>query len=295
MHHNDNKNYHRKNKKKFYKRYNKFPQPQLQQRSNYDLRLIILRHGERIDITLGTKWYEQVFGGVPQAPPQSYQHPMLPQRLPQRDLTQLYEFDPPITRVGEQQSIRRGQQLARLGLTADYCYSSPACRSVLTANGVLYGMNKRQTPIAIEPFLFEPMAWNRHLLYLPVKSAFMGVGDWINAGYNVDRRYSRLANFIDPYETEHDYYVRSQQVLASIEGHYDKKRFQFGRPKRPTSILVTGHAGTPIIFPTIALNKPFIAQEFGQECGHIPFLHTVVLERNAATRQWYNRPIPPFV
>jgi broad specificity phosphatase PhoE len=295
VHRNDNKNYHRKKNKKFYKRYNKFPQPQQQQRSNYDLRLIILRHGERIDLSLGANWYDQVFGGVPEAPPQSYQHPMLPHRLPHRKLTQLYVFDPPITRAGEQASVRRGQDLARLGLTADYCYSSPACRSILTANGILYGMNRRQTSIAIEPFLFEPLIWNRHLIGLPVKSAFMGVGDWINAGYNVDRQYSRLANFIDPFETEHGYYVRSQHVLLSIEEQYDKKLFSFGRPKRPTSILITGHAGTPIIFPTIALGEPFNAEEFGQKCGHIQFLQTVVLERDAKTRQWRNRPIPTFV
>jgi broad specificity phosphatase PhoE len=292
--HPDNKNYHRK-KKRFFKRYTKFQHPH-QNIPNYDLRLIILRHAERVDLALGPQWYDQVFGGVPSASPQSYQNPILPQRLPHRANTLLYVFDPPITRTGEQESVRRGQQLSRLGVNVDYCYSSPASRSVLTANGVLRGMNKSQVSICLEPYLFEPMNWNTQLQMLGDMSPFMSTGDWANSGYNINRRYPRLDDYLNPSETETDYYTRSQYVFNSLEDRHSYNRQQFGNRRRPTTILIVGHAGTPIIFPTVALQQTFNAQVFGEQCGHIPFLHTVVLERNAANHKWYTRPIvPPFV
>ena len=120
-------------KKKFYQRYNhrnnyrNIPRnPVYGNQPSYDLRLVILRHAERIDRNLGDDWYDKVFGGVRSASAQAYRHPSLPLHLPHRSKTFLYICDPPITRDGEQQSFIKGQNLARVGAAADYCYTSPA-------------------------------------------------------------------------------------------------------------------------------------------------------------------------
>ncbi|CAF1674639.1 unnamed protein product, partial [Adineta ricciae] len=278
---NDNVNYHRK--KKFFKRFDK----RVNNNQTYDLRLIILRHAERVDLVLGESWYDHVFGGVPSAPPQSYQHALLPQALPHRINTLLYVFDPPITRSGEQKSYAKGQELGRYGINVDHCYSSPACRSVLTASAVLEGMNRPSVPIRLEPYLFEPMAWNQPLQMLDTISPFMSTRDWLQAGYNIDRHYQRLNDYLNPTENEYDFYNRSQYFFQSIERRHGGAAAGagrgFGRSRR-SNVLIVGHAATPLVFQHMAFRQPFNAEAFGQQCGNIGFLHTLVLERNAANR-----------
>jgi broad specificity phosphatase PhoE len=279
-----NKNYHKK--KKYFKKYDQLYSPE-NRGLNYDIRLILVRHAERIDIVLGENWYDQVFRGVPSASTQMYLNPVLPRRLPHRLNTLLYVFDPPITRTGEQKSFMKGQVLSRTGPPVDYCYSSPASRCIFTANAILQGMNRSSVPIRIEPYLFEPMNWNTHLQMLGDVSPFMSNGDWRRAGYNIDRRYRRINDYIDPSENENDFLMRSQVFLQSIER-------QFSRGRR-SNVLIVGHAATPLIFSNITQHQPFNPELFGQQCANIPFLHTIVLERDATSRIWHVRPIMSFV
>ena len=282
-------------RKKVVHRYDRLFDPRQKQPAiDYDLRLIILRHGERVDTTLGENWYEQVFGGVPSAPVQSYSHPKLPRRLPHRPNTYLYMFDPPITRAGEQMAFTRGQQLARLGGQVDYCYSSPASRCILTANGLLHGLDRSQVPIRTEPYLFEPLNWNEALRMLKDTPPFMSTHEWAQAGYNIDRRYRSMDDYLNPYETENDYFQRSQLLFQTIERRHGGTAAPIGHGYahgRRTTVLLVGHAASPIIFPTIASRQPFDAQVFGAQCGRISFLQTVILEREAISRQWNIRPI----
>jgi broad specificity phosphatase PhoE len=288
-------------KRKLLKRYNhvnpdyRVP-PNVDQRTqyNYDLRLIILRHAERVDQALGQDWYDQVFGGAPSAPPQAYKHPSLPQKLPPRANTLLYVFDPPITRAGEQQSVYKGQQLGRVGAFADYCYSSPASRSVITANAILKGMNRSHVPIRLEPYLFEPMNWNSALSLLGQMNPFMSSTDWRTTGYNIDMRYHRLNNYINTNENETGYYTRTRNVFDAIERHHGDSngRAQHGQtPKRRTTILIVGHASSTEMFSTIALRQPFDTKELVDQSAKVPYLHTAVLERDAYTRAWYLRSV----
>lgn len=268
--------------------------PMYQTQHNYDLRLIICRHAERIDQTLGSDWYDKVFNGVPSPPVQAYKHPSLPYRLPHRSNTLLYVFDPPITRSGEQQSYIKGQELLRTGATVDYCYSSPASRSILTANAILRGMNRSQVPIRLEPYLFEPMNWNSALLLLDKINPFMSTSDWKQTGYNIDQRYKRLNNYLNVHETETDYYNRSRDFFESIVHHHGRMLPQIPPghvPRCRTTILIVGHAASTEMFSTIALRQPFDAKNFGEQCAKVPYLHTAVLERDAITHIWYLRPV----
>jgi broad specificity phosphatase PhoE len=288
---NGNKNYHKK--KKYHKYYDRFHAP-YQNPQDYDLRLIIIRHAERVDTILGDQWYEQVFGNGPSAITQMYQHPLLPQRLPRRLNTLLYVFDPPITRTGQRNCVYKGRELANMGASVDSCYSSPACRSILSASAILQGMNRSQIPIRLEPYLFEPMNWNTPLQELGDVSPFMSTGDWIQNGYNMDRRYRRLNDYLNPLENEQDFLKRSQIFFQSIERRHGSGASLIGRGRRST-VLIVGHAATPLIYSTIALRQPFDVDSFGKQCAHIPFLHTIILERNATNRTWHMRPIMSLV
>lgn len=285
---------HRK-KRRFFQRYDQLA-GYSDYAQNYDLRLIILRHAERVDTVLGDHWYDQVFGGVQSAQPQMYRHPILPKGLPHRTNTLLYIFDPPITRTGQQYSVYKGRDLVNRGFNVDYCYSSPASRSILTANGVLHGMHRNDVPIRIEPYLFEPMSWNTGLQALRDVSPFMPSSDWTRNGYNVDRRYRRLNDYLNPMEDEYEFYGRSQAFLESIERQHDRMLPMAGRRNgRRSTILIVGHAASPLIYTDIALQQQFDAEVFGKACGNISFLHTTILERNPANRSWSLRSNTPFV
>ena len=265
---------------------------------DYDLRLIILRHAERIDHILGYDWYNKVFGGAPLASRQAYEHPALPQRLPHRSITLLYAFDPPITSLGEKQAFEKGLQLSRTGATVDYCYSSPASRSILTANAILNGMNCARVPLRLEPYLFEPMNWNSTLSMLGEINPFMSTSDWKQSGYNIDQNYQRLGNYLNILETETNYYNRSRNFFQAIEHRHGKTAPQMNHryfPKRPKTILIVGHASSTEIFSTIALRQPFNSKILGEQSSKVSYLHTVVLERDAINRIWRLRHFMYFV
>lgn len=270
--------------------------PNYRTQYDYDLRLIVCRHAERIDQSIGQDWYDKVFNGVPSAPSVAYRNPALPYRLPPRSNTLLYVFDPPISRTGEQQAYAKGRDLLRTGATIDYCYSSPASRSVLTANAILRGMNQGQVPLRLEPSLFEPMNWNSALLLLDKTPPFLSTHDWKQSGYNVDQRYKRFHNYLNPHETETDYYNRSRDFFDLLVRHHGKRMAAASyrpAPKRRT-ILLVGHASSSEIFSTIALRQPFDAKIFGEQCAKIPYLHTAVLERDANTHRWHLRSVLHF-
>jgi len=293
---NDTNKYYKKNKK-IINKYDAYS-PIYRTQHNYDLRLIIFRHAERIDQSLGQDWYDQVFGGVPSAPLQAYRHPSLPLNLPPRSNTLLYVFDPPITRLGEQKSYYKGQQLTQAGATVDYCYSSPASRSVLTANAILKGMNHTHIPMRLEPYLFEPMNWNSALLLLDKINPFMSTSDWKQTGYNVDQNYRRLNNFLNQHETEVDYYNRSKDFFDSILYHHGRiltKAPHGQAPRRRTTILMVGHASSTEMFSTIALRQSFDTKTLGEQSAKVPYLHTAVLERDAVTHIWSVRPVMHFL
>ncbi|CAF3422523.1 unnamed protein product [Rotaria socialis] len=280
----DNRIYH--SKKKYYRNYDRVHVPQRNPQT-YDLRLIIIRHGERIDTILGENWFDQVFGDGT-SPPQNYLRSYLPSRLPNRRDTFLYMLDPPITRNGQQKALTLGHQLSTVASNIDACYSSPASRCVLTAASVLQGMNRTNIPLRLEPYLFEPMFWNQPYQEFINVSPFMSSQTWARTGYNIDRAYQRLDDFLNPQETEYDYRDRSKYFFKAIEQDHDH-RVRAGGYGRPSTVLIVGHAATPLIFSNIATHRSFDPVTFREQCAHIPFLHTIVLERNATTHIWKAR------
>lgn len=111
--------------------------------ANDNLRIIITRHGERADLALGKQWASELrrYGG---------HDPRIPHLTPRPNYND-WNYDPSLTIEGENQSASVGRKLLELGFPIDYCYSSPAYRSVQTANKILESQGRKAVRINIEP------------------------------------------------------------------------------------------------------------------------------------------------
>jgi len=108
-----------------------------------NLRIIITRHGERADLAIGKKWLQQM--------QQNGNHDPRISHLTNRPHFRDWNYDPPLTVDGENQSAHVGRKLSQLGYKIDYCYSSPSYRCVQTANKILESQRRKAVPINIEP------------------------------------------------------------------------------------------------------------------------------------------------
>jgi broad specificity phosphatase PhoE len=112
-----------------------------------NLRIIITRHGERADLALGPGWARRLQHNGGYDPRISYM-------IARGDFRE-WLTDSPLTVRGERQSLSTGRKLLQLGCAIDYCYSSPAYRSIQTANKILEGQGLKAVPINIEPGMTE--------------------------------------------------------------------------------------------------------------------------------------------
>ena len=99
-------------------------------------KLFLTRHGERVDTTFGSLWFQSAF-----KPNGEYVRFNLnmPKSLPQREHVNGFAFDPPLTVVGMFQAKLHGEELAKKGIKITHMYSSPALRSIQTADKILEG------------------------------------------------------------------------------------------------------------------------------------------------------------
>jgi hypothetical protein len=81
------------------------PSQQIRQKRRAKTKLIIIRHGERVDALFGENWFSQAFDQTGR-----YQrfHTNLPISLPYRQNFQDYLHDPPLTELGLIRSFRTG-------------------------------------------------------------------------------------------------------------------------------------------------------------------------------------------
>ena len=108
--------------------------------SDAPLRFIIIRHGERVDVMFGGGWTKRAFNQAGQYYPFD---PNMPPSLPPRAHWEDYDVDTPLTAKGLSQSWNVGNVLARYNLPVTACYSSPAFRSIQTADRILKGMGSK--------------------------------------------------------------------------------------------------------------------------------------------------------
>ncbi|CAF1239020.1 unnamed protein product [Didymodactylos carnosus] len=190
-------------------------------------KLIIIRHGERVDAIFGDNWLSKAFDQVG-----NYirYDPNLPSSLPHRNNLNDYLFDPPLTEIGLMRSYRTGEALHRAGLNKiDYCYSSPALRCIQTANSMLDGMKLRTTiPIRVELGLFECGLWHKN--FPPI---FMPINELVLNRFNIEISYDSVMKCLTTNEDELSYYLRSYHVMKKILSRHLSEEL---------TILFVGHA-----------------------------------------------------
>lgn len=174
-------------------------------------RILIMRHGERVDFTFG-KWVPHCFDKDGNYIRKDLN---MPKTVPKRhDGPEGFVRDTPLTNIGRYQAKLVGEGARLNGITIEHVYASPALRCMQTCDGFLKGMGiKDKVSIRIEPALFEWIGW-----YVNGPPTYMKPEDYVAAGFNIDLNYTPLITTADilKAETVKGYYERSARLVKRI-------------------------------------------------------------------------------
>ncbi|XP_042218725.1 protein UBASH3A homolog [Homarus americanus] len=194
-------------------------------------KIIVVRHGERVDFTFGD-WIRFCFNEAG-----TYQRRDLnmPETLPQRKgAPHSFYKDCPLTNIGLLQASLVGQAMKANGTEVHHVFCSPSLRCVQTCTNILKGMGiAEHLPLNIEPGLFEWLAW-----YHDGMPLWMTLDELIDAGFNINHNYDpliRKEELKDTHESCEQYYGRNAYVTQSI---INTTQSQGG------TVLLVGHAAT---------------------------------------------------
>ncbi|CAF0749399.1 unnamed protein product [Adineta ricciae] len=213
------------------------------------IRLLVLRHGERLDRYYSSQWLRQAFDKDGNFCRFS---PILPETLPFRASIRDFDLDPPLTYKGLKDAFHTGTVLRDKAIHITYCYSSPALRCVQTASKILEGLQlQNKLKIRIEPGLFECTGWytaseTSNVLTMP---RFMTKKELIENKYSIDKHYTEHMTIaeVSQFETELEFYQRSHAVTASLMKMHEAEyisQIQQGQlsPQYHLHILFIAHA-----------------------------------------------------
>ncbi|CAF3545450.1 unnamed protein product [Rotaria socialis] len=213
------------------------------------IRLLVLRHGERLDRYYSSQWLRQAFDKNGNFCRFS---PILPETLPFRASIRDFDLDPPLTYKGLKDAFHTGTVLKEKGIHINYCYSSPALRCVQTAAKVLEGLQlQNKLKMRIEPGIFECTGWytadgNNDTLTMP---RFMTKKELLENKYVIDKNYHEQMSMVDlsHLENELEFYQRCHAVTANILKMHEQEyinNIQQGQtsPQQNVHILFVAHA-----------------------------------------------------
>ncbi|XP_070501670.1 ecdysteroid-phosphate phosphatase isoform X2 [Chironomus tepperi] len=173
-------------------------------------RILILRHGERVDFAFGNTWTQFSFNDS-----QNYVRMDLnmPETLPPR-VTEDWEKDSPLTTIGSFQCHQVGQSLKNFGVNFSKVYVSPSYRCVQTANEVLSAMDAYDVPLNVEYGLFEWCLWYELGLPQFLTEKELAVIFNINEEYIPFMKKDDLEEILK--ESLEDFYSRSLSTMRKI-------------------------------------------------------------------------------
>nr|XP_023011984.1 protein UBASH3A homolog isoform X2 [Leptinotarsa decemlineata] len=174
--------------------------------------IFIMRHGERVDFTFGS-WVPHCFD---ESNNYTRKDLNMPKTLPfRKDGAEGYLKDTPLTNVGVLQATLLGESFREKNMDIHYAYCSPALRSIMTCDGFLRGLNKKdQIKIRVEPGLFEWTAW-----YKDDVPGWMSIEELKNCGYNIDETYVPCVSVKDVHEYKEgcdQFYARNALITRSV-------------------------------------------------------------------------------
>lgn len=222
-------------------------------------KIIVLRHGERMDFTFGYSWMkeEYVCNDV-----------NMPESLPARDFTH-WRHDTPLTVLGEHVAELVGSSMKSSGVKVSNVFVSPAFRCLQTARGVVKGLGlEKELIFCVEPGLYE---WTG---FYSGRSPQLLNDEEASKVFNVDRSYQPAFSLIDlenaSTETVHDYYDRSfkttSEILKRCEG----------------DVLIVAHGASLETCTRQLIGKEKRSTRFliGELINKIPYLGAIAMEQN---------------
>ncbi|CAF0828001.1 unnamed protein product [Adineta ricciae] len=231
------------------------------------LRLVFVRHSERVNQVLGTYWFLKAFESGNYA---AYD-PLLPKALPQRHSHHAYEFDVPLTLHGLKLARHTGTSMLQANIVPDVCLSSSALRCIQTSERLLTGLNaSARIPIRVEPGLFECPHQHQKVI-----DSFMTKSELIENGYNIKLEYKPLISKIDTPESLADYFDRCSTVMRGIVNRYGH---------RGGTVLIVTHAPGLLALTSAIKGKRPDQETFYRAVGKYPPLAMYIAEYDG--KQW---------
>lgn len=195
-------------------------------------KVVVFRHGERVDFIFGYEWYYKAFQNGKYVRSDCN----MPEKLQERKLND-WMNDTPLTRIGMYQSKLVGDSLKCNGIKFDHALSSPSYRCVQTCDGILKGTYVDQIsnlfyessslpemgcdstiPIKIEPGLFDWFAWSNG--HWPVWCS----DQELSSHFNIDSNYKSVMSRESLNEFRHEnleeYYNRSYNAMKKLLNEY---------------------------------------------------------------------------
>uniref|UniRef100_A0AC34GB33 Phosphoglycerate mutase n=1 Tax=Panagrolaimus sp. ES5 TaxID=591445 RepID=A0AC34GB33_9BILA len=244
-------------------------------------RLIIARHGERVDFCFNDHkhWTEKVVD------PNGRYRPFnlnIPRNLPKRaNGVAGFRTDTPLTEIGYLQSKLIGRAFRDKNIKFDIVFVSPALRCIQTAIGILKGMNAGHIKLNIEPGLFEWLQLCRNIL-----PTWMTIDELIEAGYPISSEYNPVFKIPDLNLSESlsEYYERSYKITKTL---FEKSRYQ--------TILFVGHGSSlDACTRLVTGGQNRNTNDFYDILQRTPYLSTIQLNDNEKKYEIVGSPIPPL-
>lgn len=197
--------------------------------------VVVLRHGERMDLTFGNSYIKEDYVKTDLNMPES---------LPERDIRH-WEFDTPLTKQGEYQASLVGSSLKDSGMKFSHVFVSPAYRCLQTAKCALKAMGMEDLTLNIEYGLFEWIGFYKN--NLPQWLTEEMAGKTFNINQNYESIISREEYQNSNSETLDEIYDNNSRVTKEILAKFDGNvlifahggnletctREMLGKPKRP--------------------------------------------------------------
>lgn len=180
-------------------------------------RVIILRHGERVDFTFGTNWIQHSF----EESKYIRKDLNMPEELPTREFIKEWEKDTPLTTMGCHQAHLVGSSLKNSGVKFAAVFVSPSYRCLLTATTVLKAMGlESELPLNVDYGLFEWVEF-----YNGVLPKFLSENERAKI-FNVNNNYKSTVSQDELLRIEKEslgaFYDRSfkatRKILSEVEG-----------------------------------------------------------------------------